>query len=407
MKHPKALLVPALLLAAPSVLAQGSLDVPSSCASAAQELLSDPRPEPEWDVVGLYLASHDVGVLVRNDDASDPARLAQLRVFAKEAFGATVQDESGVALATGGTLGAMLSAGTLAGVEIDLFGEPFDPSYDPTPEPAVGSEAAARVQLVAAGSGAHVAWMYVYDAQQYAAREALLGAPRIPFWLGDLVQTSDGGSRSIDVSGHDNAFHGTLRAGGGVRVGGYDQTFRADVLWASSYVRSVGGTAVFEKEPEQRASTTLPAPPRSRAWLEAQPGALLFDGDVTVGLDAGGQLVVSDDQQSWPADGRVISTSGSIHVEGQALAGSVTLIATNDVVLASEASLLRPAAGGVLGWSCAGKLTVGGSANDLVGSLRAAGELAISGSGNAFTGQLRGMRFLATGAGNTITDGAH
>lgn len=397
------------LVAVPAALAQQVVPVSGTCGAQTVELLSDPRPEPEWDVASLLVAGTDTELIIRNDDALDAARLAAIRVLAKEIFAETLYDESGAARTSAGSLGQMIAAGTLAGAELDLFDELFDPLYDPTVEPIVGSQAAARVELVdASAGGAHVAYLYVYDAQQLALRKALLGALETTVWLGDLVHSSDGTSKSMNVSGHDNRFHGRVRSAGGLRIGGYGQTFRAPVYWANGLIRLTSSAAAFDCLPLQESSPVLAAPVRSPSWYEAQPGSLVFAGDVVLLDDGNGGLLVSDGVQSWPAEGRVVRSGGAISVEGsQPLTGSVTLIAAGEISFAADASLLRAAAGELLAWSTAGDVTVGGSANVLTGALRAADHIRIGGSLNELTGQLRCASFVVTGGENVLSDGAH
>jgi hypothetical protein len=394
-----------LVLAASPALAQQTVAVSAECSAEVANLLSDPRPEPEWDIVGMELAGTGCGMIVHNDDAADPARLARFRVLGKAIFSETIRDESGAPRTISGSLGQMILGGTLAGVELDMF----DPQYDPTPAALVGTQAELRVQLVdASAGGAHVAYLYAYNAQQFAARKALLGASETTVWLGDMVHSADLSSRSMNISGHDNVFLGRVRSAGGLRIGGFEQRFDAPVYWANGPIKmSPIPSVTFAYMPQQEASPLQLPPPQTQAWFQAQPSSLFFLGDVTVLEDGNGNLIVSDGLQSWPAEGRIVCTLGSINVEGQTLAGSVTLIAIGDISISADSSLLRPAAGDCLAWSAAADVTIGGSANDLVGALRAGQHIRFSGSENSLTGQVRCNSFIVTGGENVLTDGAY
>lgn len=392
-----------------AVSAQQQVPVCSGCSGSTQQLLADPRPEPEWDITGYLVAETGDAIIVRVDDAGDPRRAAEIATLAKDVYNEIAIDENGTLRTTTGVLGAALTSGALAAVEIDAFDETWDPSYDPTPEPLAGETIGSRLELVTAdGTGRHVAFLYLYDASQYAARMAALGAGERTLWSGDLVQTDGTGAKSLYVSGQHNVFAGRVSSGGGLKIGGTDHSFLAPVSWDGGLLQLTANGTTFAYMPVEKVASAMTLAPAPLSAYQQHPAALLFTGDVTVLDGGGGALAVSDGFQTWPAEGKVIVTGGSIDVEGIGLSGRVTLVAGGEINLSANSSLLQPAVDGLLAWTSGGigDVTIGGSGNVLSGALIATAQLVrFNGSDNELTGKVRGggVRFL--GSGNQLSDG--
>jgi len=405
-------LLPVLLSSATALspASQQSIAISPGVNVEVETLFSDPNPEPEWDVVGLNLGGTGFSALVRNDDASNPGRLSQLAVLGKDLFEELIMDEYGVQQTTTGNLGALLSSGTLGAFEIDIFDDQFDPTYDPTPDPVLGTDALADwVELTFQGS--HVGYLYLYDAALYGARKASLGAVEITVWPGDLIHTGGGANRSVNVLGNDNVFRGSVRSSGGMRIGGFSQSFDAEVFWAKGFLNLSPGAASFAAVPLKDPAAALRPTPQSATWYRTQPNSLSFTVDLTLQDDGQGNLVVSDGVQTFPAEGMIVNTTGSIDIDGVGLSGSVTLIADGEVNLSGTACQLTPASTDLLAWATGavgGDIMLDGGGNVLSGSLFApASFVRIPGSNNTLTGQISAKSFKITGGFNVIGDGAH
>lgn len=406
------LLLLALLAASGSAAAQQQIPIEPATQGQIGNLWADPRPLPDWDYFDVLVAGTDASILVRNDDAGDPGRAADVMNTVRALYADVVVDEYGRQQTTDGLVGAYITAGTLRAVEFDLFDEAYDPDYDTTPEPVLGVDALIGwAELVYDdGSGPqHVGRMYCYDPALYALRKSVLAATPRTTWLGSLVHTSSTADKSVQVLGSDNVFEGAVASSGGLWIGGYDHVFDEDVLSADAARLSATGTSFASPVRLAPAAPLRPAP-ESLAWYGSQPQSLVFGCDLILTDDGGGGLVVDDGTQQWKVEGRIVRTSGSVYVAGEGLSGTVTLVADGEIVFSGSSGTLSPAATDLLAWSLDASghgVSIDGSANALTGSLLApAGVVSIPGSDNRIEGQVTAGAFKVSGSGNTLSDGS-
>jgi hypothetical protein len=142
------------------------------------------RPQPDLNCDVVYMAEHDLLIIVPNDGPGDETRSKELRELAR-IFATTIVIEGH------GTLHDMWVSGQLHGVEMDWFHPPVG---TPTPDQVLASVGAMTGQDPADGADMLLAYVYAYDQGLWAARRAavedMVGHPMREFHYSasDVVQ---------------------------------------------------------------------------------------------------------------------------------------------------------------------------------------------------------------------------
>ena len=385
------------LIASTAAFSQQSVPLSGSTSGLLSDLNAEPNPEPEWDVVGTNLGSLGLTLLVRNDDASDPVRLAETTNAALHVTEEAIVDEHGVWQTTSGSVGALLTSGAVTAFEVDLFEDP----YCGVADPVLGVDALLDVVVLQDDQGQNIGHIYLYDTTLAAGRIASVVSYQRSAFLGDLIHTSNVGSKSVKVLGSDNAFIGPVRSSGGMKVGGFGQSFDGPVLRTHQWMQLSPGVATFTEVPAVAPATALRSTPETAGYYSSHPNAVVLSGDVTV-LSDQGVLSATDGAQTFAIDGKILVTDGSIDVDGIGLTGSVTLIAGEVVNFSSSSSQLTPAETDLLLWAQGGNVNLDGSANVLQGAIFSSNVVSFSGSDNDFVGTIDAAKFKATGSGNSL-----
>jgi len=386
------------LLAAP-VAASEEQTVPLG-ARANQALLvplAEPRPEPDWNCFDITLAETSIRAILPSDAEGDPERghdLLRLAKFLAEDLDAL----------TAGPVGAGLAAGTIFGVEFDLF--PNDDGVKPT----AGECLDLSVTLTGEGldgQPAEMGTIYCFDQAQYWARVGALGAVPARVWPGFALHASFAGVYGLRLSGSMNDFVGDVRSNGTIFLGGFGNSF-VDEIWfqgiAGVRPENQYGSGLLQATPGP-----LRASPHDAAWYAAQAEAsgTKVLGDVIVGPGEFGRIELLGES----VDGKVVYATGSITVEGNLLSGAVTLVAEGDIEIDCGNSQLAAARDDVLAvkvGASPGSVSISGSGNVLVGTVHAAqSSIRYFGSDNELTGAARARKVKVLGSGNSFSAGTH
>lgn len=348
----------------------------------------DPEQELPLNCDRMNLVDVGLACIVQNDASADPDRSAELRSLAKILARRAV-------LRSNGLINGYYTAGVLAGVEVDVFmpstGTPSPPERLPVRGVLEGVDEN--------GLPVVLGFVYCYNANQLAAREAMLaqelGHPLRVFtaWMSDVMTTSAGW---ISVTGWNNGFWGELTSNGGISAFGFASEFHDGVTYAETLALHPALLLSWSQQMVTPPSLPEPELEDESARLQAQVEGTYFADDVEITAES--QL---------PPEGLIFS-EGDIEVR-TSLQGSYTFVsATGSVRFWGSHLSLKPYIGRTVAIAYERGIQVIGYRSSFLGEMWCGnGFLGLFSSETTLLGQFVCDAAWVSGFENVVSDGTH
>ncbi len=361
-------------------------------------------PEGDWSHLRGVLVGTGVTFLASCDQAGVAERESAILTFGKLVF-------EDVIVPAGGAIGGWLAAGTLAGIELDLFGE-NDPMQRPSASEHLGTVGVLRVAIAESPGYEDVGFVYCLGATELAARlDALEDAPvaAIDVYPGPVLHSSGTGNYAMYLLTSDTFVQGEILTNGPFRLDGDEDLIPERLRFrGGTDIRGQGhvlGTLVDEP-----AETTLPAAPFSAGHYAALASAndTFFAQDITVVMGPSGL----ETSLGVPVGGVIYST-GDIIVSGAEISAALTLVAEGSIEFRGNSNAFTAFADGVLAWSVDDQdantpnhVLIAGTDHAFTGRMYThGGQFQLLGDQATIVGNVIARKVLISGDGHTIGDG--